>query len=480
MSPYSRNPEIRGGDWLGAAAALYALGVLAVYFGSLGLAFSAAGACGLLAGMHTRLQGRSLARAIFAGVVVGVLWPLAVPVYWWLSYPPLRAGALAWEHRGLALGVAVVLTLVYTMATPGAVRTPGSYDTLEQQMRDAHPTDQAARKAAVLEALNGNPFSPPWWLRGGHAQSFWSPFARRSLHVDYRSERLETPDGDFLYVRFFDGEPVKPMVVLFHGLEGSAQSKYIMGYNLAFHALGWNVATMEYRFCSGEINKAQRIYHMGETTDCDFVVRRLAEQHPDRPIYLAGFSLGGNILAKWLGEQGDTVPANVKGAAVISPPFDPEVSAPTFHHILGGFYAWNFLRTLKPKALAKAEQYPGLLDEDVIRGCKDFYTYDTVVTAKLHGFEDAVDYWHKVGCHQFLAGIRVPTMLLTSADDPFNPAITIPHEEADASPWLHPQWTEHGGHVGFIMGKSPLRVRYWAEEQTVGFFQAYQALNEGG
>jgi predicted alpha/beta-fold hydrolase len=473
------NPA-RGADWLGAAAALYALAVLAVFFGSLGLAISGAVCSGLLAGAHARAAGRGYARACVTGMAVGVLWPLAVPAYWWRAYPPLRAEAFAWEHRGLALTLAVVLALGYSMATPGAERPQAVYDSLETQINEAHAVTQEERKQAVLAALNGNPFSPPWWLRGGHAQSFWTSLTRRHLQVPYRSERWDTPDGDFLYMKFFDGEPGAPLVLLLHGLEGSAESKYIKGFNLAFHEQGWNVATMEFRFCSGEINKTQRIYHMGETTDCDFVVRRLAERYPDTPLYLCGFSLGGNVLAKWLGEQGEAVPANVKGASVISPPFDPLVSAPDFHKILGGFYAWNFLRTLKPKALAKAEQFPELIDPDVVRGCKEFYTYDTVVTAALHGFEDAEDYWRKVGCHQFLDRIRVPTMLLTSADDPFNPAITIPRETADASPWLHPQWTERGGHVGFIMGKSPLRVRYWAEEQTVAFFKAYQAMNAGG
>lgn len=423
--------------------------------------------------LHARHWGRW---AWFGALWVLCLWPVSTPVYWAATRGnrddgrgPLRAATLA--PLALVLGAGSWSWIAAALAPPTQETR-----NVAAELAGVNAPTQEARKAAVIDLLNASPYRAPWWLSNGHAQSFWGPIARSGLEVDYRSERWDTPDGDFVYVKFFDGEPDKPRVLLLHGLEGSANSPYIKGFNLAFHQLGWNVATLEFRFCSGEINRGQRIYHMGETTDCDFVVRRLAEQSSDQPLYLCGFSLGGNVLGKWLGEQGDTVPDTVRGAAIISPPFNPLISAPGFHKILGGFYAWNFLRSLKPKALAKADQFPGVLNKDAIIASHDFYTYDTVVTAALHGFEDATDYWRKVGCHQFLKDIRVPTMLLTSADDPFNPPETIPRDQADASPWLHPQWTERGGHVGFVMGPSPLRPRYWMEEQTVAFFQAYEAL----
>jgi len=460
--------------FLGPAAGLYALTVLATYLGHLDLVVSGVLGSGLLVAAHCARQDGP-AFGVAAGALVAVLWPIMVPIYWWASHAPIRPGASHIAHGGIAGTFAVVLALAYSLANPGEARRMPAND-VEARMLEHDLDTQAERKEEVLALLNDNPFSTPWWLRGPHAQSFWSPFMRDGLEVDYRSERWDTPDGDFVYVRFLDGEPDAPLVILFHGLEGSAQSTYMRGNSLRFNELGWNVAILEFRFCSGEINNTTRIYHMGETRDCDLVVRRLAERHPEKSIYLLGFSLGGNVVAKWLGENGDDVPDNLSAAAVISPPFDPLVSAPDFHRVLGGFYAWNFLRTLKPKALAKAEQYPGIIDVDAVKGCKDFFVYDTVVTAALHGFEDAEDYWRKVGSHQYLDTIRVPTLLLTSEDDPFNPPETIPREIADESPWLHPQWTKRGGHVGFVTGYSPFRVRYWAEEQTQTFFEAYEAL----
>jgi predicted alpha/beta-fold hydrolase len=203
-------------------------------------------------------------------------------------------------------------------------------------------------------------------------------------------------------------------------------------------------------------------------------VRTLIARDAGCRIYLAGVSLGGNVLGKWLGEQGEGIPAQVKGAALLSPPFRPDVAAPAFHEVLGGFYVWHFMRTLRPKGLAKAGQFPDRLDAEAIRRSRDFYDYDTVVTARLHGFRDAEDYWRKVACAQYLPAVRVPTLLLTSADDPFNPASTIPRDIADASPWLHPLWTDHGGHVGFVTGPSPWSVRYWSEDQIVAFFRLYE------
>lgn len=459
-----------------AAISLYVLTLVALVNGlwmhtATGLLLSA----GLAAwDLHAR---KGLWWAVAGALWVGLLWPVAAPVYWWVA--SRRPGTVLAPLHAAALAPVVALLLGLGWSWVAAARAPEFEEPrdLAVELEETRTASQQARKTAVLNLLNRNPFVAPWWLANGHAQSFWGPIMRRHLEVDYRAERWDTPDDDFIYVKFQDGNPDAPLVVLLHGLEGSANSPYMKGFNLAFKQLGWNVATLEFRFCSGEINRAMRIYHMGETTDCDFVVRKLAERYPDKPIFLCGFSLGGNVLAKWLGEEGNRVPRNVRAAAVISPPFDPGVSAPTFHEILGGFYADNFLKTLKPKALAKAAQYPGVLDVKALEACHDFYTYDTIVTAAFHGFEDAEDYWRKVGCHQFLDGIRVPTMLLTSADDPFNPAETIPRAIADDSPWLHPQWTERGGHVGFVMGGSPLRVRYWTEEQTVTFFRAYEELN---
>jgi predicted alpha/beta-fold hydrolase len=180
------------------------------------------------------------------------------------------------------------------------------------------------------------------------------------------------------------------------------------------------------------------------------------------------------VTAKWLGESPDSVPGNVRAAAVVSVPYDLAGSAGYFENSLGGVYSRRFMRSLIPKALEKARQYPGVLDEERIRRARNFADFDTWATAVLHGFRDAGDYWARCSSGRFLSDIRTPTLLLSSEDDPFNPPWTLPRAVAEESPYLHPLFTEQGGHVGFVYGASPLRTRHWAEEQIVRFFRLYE------
>ena len=332
----------------------------------------------------------------------------------------------------------------------------------------------AERKQALLAYLNENPFVPAWWLRNRHAQTIWGPRIARTPRIPYERQVWDTPDGDELSVYTYRGEPEKPWVLLLHGLEGCIRSYYIPRLNRDFHRLGWNVATMIFRSCDGTINKGRRIYHMGETSDLDFVVSELPGRFGAERVYIAGMSLGANVLCKWLGEDGDGVPALVQGAAALSPPFRPEEAIAQFNTSLFGIYNRFFLKTLIKKALEKERQFPGCIDVEKVRNCTSFHVYDTEVTARLHGFTDAQDYWTKVGCHQFLEAIRVPTMLLTAEDDAFNPGHTIPRDIADASDYLIPQWTEKGGHGGFVGGRWPWAVRYWMDEQVLRFFAALE------
>ncbi len=342
------------------------------------------------------------------------------------------------------------------------------------------PTGFAFDKAAAVEELSRFPFRPPWWLRGRHAQTIWSPFFRRQPPPGGRREHWQTPDGDRLSLWLHDGRQERPLVLLLHGLEGCASSNYIVGLRHAFVALGWSVAALEFRSCDGDINLAPRLYHSGETTDLDFVQDELRRRAPGVPLYIAGFSLGGNVLAKWLGEREEQVPAQVAAAAVVSPPFDLRVSGPAIDGALGGLYVRRFLRTLIPKALEKARQYPGLLDREKIAASRTFADFDTWATAALHGFDDAFDYWSKVGCGQFLDGVRVPTVLIAAEDDPFNPGSTLPHQICERSPWLVPRFTPRGGHAGFVHGPTPGTTRHWAEEQIVRFFTLLEGSRCGG
>jgi predicted alpha/beta-fold hydrolase len=311
-------------------------------------------------------------------------------------------------------------------------------------------------------------------LRGAHAQTCWSPVFRRRPRLRFRLDRLETADGDFLRIHGVEGDAGAPAVILLHGLEGCVLSHYVLGQAAAFARRGWSVVAMEHRSCGGELNRARRLYHSGETSDLDFLVRKLRAERSGGELYASGVSLGGNVLAKWLGELGEEAAGLLDGAAAISPPYDLTVSGPALDSALGGFYTRRFLRKLIPKAIAKEQQYPGCLDVEAVRRSRTFAEFDTSATAALHGFRDAQDYWARVSCGQFLEGVRVPLLLVSAADDPFNPGSTLPHHQVAANPWLVPSFADRGGHVGFVHGM-PWSTRHWAEEQVERFFSALAA-----
>jgi len=331
--------------------------------------------------------------------------------------------------------------------------------------------EQAAALTGEAQGLlDEHPFRPPLWLRNGHLQTLFPPLARRQPSIAFTHERWDTPDDDFLDLYFVKGEPDAPMLVLQHGLGGSIESNYIVGIASRFVPHGWHIAVQETRATGPEINQARKLFHAAMTEDLDFVVRELAARHPERPIFVAGISLGGNIVGNWLGEQGDDLPPAVRGAAIVCPPFNPAVSSPHFEQAAWGRYSREFMKRLMPVAIAKEAQYPGSIDIEALKEATTLREFDDIVTAPLHGFGDVENYYSQVGCVHVLDRIRVPTLLIAAEDDPFYPPETIPREIVDESPWLVPQWTERGGHVGFVYGWNPLRPRKWDEEQIERFF----------
>jgi predicted alpha/beta-fold hydrolase len=320
---------------------------------------------------------------------------------------------------------------------------------------------------SIETGLAATPFRPAAWLPGGLAHTLWA--ARSRGRVPMALERWTTPDGDFLRLHFATGrDPSRPLVLLLHGLEGSVASGYVTGVARATARIGFGLAVLEFRSCGGELNQRPETYHSGATADLGFVVGELVRRAPGRPIHLIGFSLGGNVALKWLGEQGEALPAELRAAAAVSPPFDLAASSRRSDRWLGGVIARHFMRSLVPKALAKARQFPGLLDAERIRRCRSFAAFDEAVTAPLHGFRSAAHYWAAASCGPYLDAIRRPTVVFAARDDPLNPASTIPG--AIASPFVVPQFTDRGGHVGFVEGAAPWRARSWAEEQAVRFF----------
>ena len=325
----------------------------------------------------------------------------------------------------------------------------------------------------------GYAFRPAWWLRNPHAQTFAGRYLRRRAAVPLERSRIATPDGDFLDLDSAP-EPVPgaPIVVLLHGLEGSTRRGYISG---TFHQLsvrGLRGVGLNFRSCGGEPNRVARFYHSGETGDLAHAVAELRNRHPGRPIGAAGFSLGGNVLLKHLGELGHD--AAIAAAVAVSVPFDLAgcaarlSSGPT-----GRTYGSHFLRALRRKVRAKRRVLEDVVDVERALAARTLRDYDEALTAPLHGFSGADDYYARADVRRHLASIRVPTLLVQSRDDPLVPTGSVPDAAVAANPHLAAAFTDRGGHLGFVEGSVPWRRRFWAE-RTAARFLAERLLNAGG
>lgn len=316
-------------------------------------------------------------------------------------------------------------------------------------------------------------YSPAWWLPGPHARTIWGRFFRRTPPLETRVERWDTDDGDFVDLVRLDAPPGTPHLVILHGLEGTARSHYARGLFLEAARRGWAADLLLFRGCGGEANRAPRFYHSGDTGDIDSVARRLLSRDTDTPFLFAGVSLGGNVLLKWLGESGESVDRRVIAAAAVSVPFD---LARASRHIDRGFsrvYQRHFLQSLRAKALAKLERYPNLVSRERVRAARTLYEFDDVVTAPVHGFADADDYYSRSSSIRFLSRIRVATLLLSAVDDPFLPSDVLEQvrDIASRNPHIDVEFLAKGGHVGFVSGQNPFRPVYYAERRVAQFFE---------
>ena len=317
-------------------------------------------------------------------------------------------------------------------------------------------------------------YSPAWWLPGGHLQTLWGKLARRSRSLPLRLHRWSTPDGDELEVYSLEAHAGAPHLLLLHGLEGSIRSHYANGLLSLFADAGWGAHFLVFRSCGESMNRARRLYHSGDTADVRLVLGRVISELPFSPLCIAGISLGGNVLLKLLGELGSGVHPNVKAAATISVPYCLEPSARRINRGFSRVYQRFFLRTLKTKALKKREAYPDLPDASTVRKIRTMVEFDDLITAPLHGFQNAEDYYRRSSSAGFLQNIRVPTLLISAADDPFLPTETLRsvREAARANPALHIEFSARGGHVGFVSGRFPWRAMYYAEHRILKFFQS--------
>jgi len=314
-------------------------------------------------------------------------------------------------------------------------------------------------------------FSPAWWLRGPHLQTLWGKFFRPLEVHDTRVERLETPDGDFLDIHHLDAPAGAPILLLLHGLEGSVRSHYVQGLLTEARKRGWRAAVLIFRSCGNELNRLPRSYHSGETTDTQFVVDYLETVFPSVPLILAGVSLGGNVLLKFLGEQGSHISARIRAAAAVSVPYDLESSSRYINEGFSKVYQWNFLRSLRRKASAKLERFPDLISRQSLASATTMFAFDDCFTAPVHGFRDAMDYYAKSSSINWLHAISINTLLLSSVDDPFLPPQVLERvrDIASRNPHIETDFPPHGGHVGFVGGPSPFSPAYYLEQRVSEF-----------
>ncbi len=304
-------------------------------------------------------------------------------------------------------------------------------------------------------------FRAAWWLRSPHLQTLWPVFARRKAPLALRRERWELSDGDFLDVDW-TGSGEGPIVAVLHGLEGSVESHYARGMMAAICSRGWRGALMHFRGCSGEPNRMARSYHSGETGDLDAFVAKIRSEHPGTKLAVVGYSLGGNVLLKWLGEAAQARPVDC--AVAVSVPFELAKTADRLERGFSRVYHWWLMRSLRASAVQKARLGRIHYDLDELSRLRTFRAYDDRVTAPLHGFAGVDDYYARSSSRQYLTGIATPTLIVHALDDPFMTPDAAPGQD-ELSPNVEFDLTHRGGHVGFVSGAFPWRPKYWLEER---------------
>jgi len=328
-----------------------------------------------------------------------------------------------------------------------------------------------------MPIIQTNTLKAPFWLPDGHYQSIY-PALFRKIKLPYTRERITTPDDDFLDLDWAttteqggmeQGER-GPLVILSHGLEGSSTRQYITGMvrlltNHGYDCLAWN-----FRSCSGPINRQPRFYHSGETTDLDFVIRHAIGKGYTE-IYLMGFSLGGNVTLKYVGESNTNLFPQIRKAHVFSVPMDLSACSQNIKKTENKLYSWRFLNSLKPKVAAKSAMYPDLIDASKWKSLKTLWDFDNIYTGPLHGFAGAEDYYAKSSSMFFVKGITIPTLIVNAINDPLVPHQSLPIDVIAnlSNVWL--ELIQEGGHCGFKPQKPSQKGVYWSEQRALAFLQ---------
>jgi predicted alpha/beta-fold hydrolase len=328
---------------------------------------------------------------------------------------------------------------------------------------------------------------PGWWIRGPHFQTVWARLARSRHLITFAREALTTPDGDELILDHAAGPAAAPRVLLLHGTEGSSFSLHTQGLAQLVAQAGWRGTVLNFRSCARDPenirrrlpNRRPRLYHSADTADLEQVVRLLRAREPATPLYAIGFSLGGGVLLKWLGERGAA--GGIDAAVTISVPYELRAAADFLARPGARFYVYNFMRRIKPKALDVLARFPNEtahVDAERVRRARTIREFDDALTAPLHGFRDAEDYYAAADTLPALPRIQTPTLAISALDDPFYPGAALERAQRAAAPGVDVIVTPWGGHTGFVSGPWPWRPSYWAEEEALAWLGAHRTVTE--
>lgn len=322
-----------------------------------------------------------------------------------------------------------------------------------------------------MPVISESSYSPSFLFRFRHFNTIYPALFRSFPGLTYDRERISTSDGDFLDLDWSKIRSKKLLVVL-HGLEGNADRPYIKGLIRHFNEKGWDGLAVNMRSCSGELNNNLRSYHMGVSDDLECVIDHILKYSEYSTIALAGFSMGGNIVLKYLGEQNGNLPDALKAAVALSVPCHIESANEKIEKWYNRLYVFRFMKTLNEKMRKKAKRFPGEINVDEPMP-KNFTEFDERFTSKIHGFRNAVDYWRKCSSSQFFENIKIPTLLINAKDDSFLSEACFPFHIAEKNPYFYLETPNWGGHCGFA-GDSTADGTLWSERRVYEFIELFQ------